>query len=362
VGAGNTVYSSLEGVLFNSNRTTLIQFPNGKAGVYTIPATVTSIVANAFNGSPNLINVTIGNNVTSIGRQAFADCGSLTNIAVGAGNTAYSSLGGVLCNYSQTTLIAYPAGQAPIYTIPSSVTSIVESAFYCCRSLSNVTIPATVTSIEVHPFGECTSLTNIAVDAGNPIYSSLDGILFNKSQTTLIICPAGKAGHYSVPDGVTLVGGSAFYRCYNLTSVTFPNSLSSIESRGFYACITLTDVYFRSNAPSLGGSDVFTYDNNATLYYLPGATNGWTSTFASRPTKLWNPTFSAAGLIAGAVSCTVTGTPSIPIAVDACTNLLNDSWTRLQTTNIPSTGSHAFHDSDSTNHPARYYRIVGPTS
>jgi hypothetical protein len=131
-------------------------------------------------------------------------------------------------------------------------------------------------------------LPSITVDTLNPVYSSVAGVLFNKSQTTLIEYPAGKAGtSYTIPNTVTNIGEVAFSSCSGLTSVTIPNSVTTIEFDAFYACSNLTGVYFQGNAPSLG-SDVFSGDNHATVYYLSGAT-GWGTTFGGRPTAMWTP-------------------------------------------------------------------------
>jgi len=108
----NSVYSDVDGVLFNQSLTTLVQYPGGIAGAYTIPNSVTSIGTNAFYGCESLTNVIIGTNVTSIGNDAFVWCSGLTSV-----------------------------------TIPDSVTKIGDYAFYDCSSLTNVTIGKGVTSI-----------------------------------------------------------------------------------------------------------------------------------------------------------------------------------------------------------------------
>ena len=88
VDALNPVYSSMNGVLFNAGQTTLIQFPGGVGGSYTIPATVTNIADTAFYYCQNLARVTIPDNVLSIGVAAFANCGGLTNVTIGNGVTS----------------------------------------------------------------------------------------------------------------------------------------------------------------------------------------------------------------------------------------------------------------------------------
>src|SRR5439155_5619457 len=88
-------------------------------------------------------------------------------------------------------------------TIGSNVTNIGLGAFVSCLSLTGITIPKRVTKIGNNAFLECTSLMAIDVDTLNPVYSSADGVLLNKSQTTLIECPWGKAGSYAIPNTVT---------------------------------------------------------------------------------------------------------------------------------------------------------------
>ncbi len=309
VDAANTYYCSVEGVLFNKSRTTLIQCSGGKIGSCTIPSIVTNIED-----------------------KAFLDCFSLTAINVDAANAYYSSMDGVLFNKSGTALIQCPGGKVGSFTIPSSVTNIRDDAFchcmsltsitiplsvtniggsgfYNCVSLTNVTIPGSVTrigyyaflgccrltsitippsvkNIEIEAFSDCASMTAINVDAENAYYSSVDGVLFNKSRTALIQCPGGKVGSYTLPNGVTNIGYDALLRCTSLTSITVPISVTSIGDFAFYGCISLTGVCFQGNAPSVG--QAILDSDNTTVYYLPGTT-GWGSTFAGRSTVLWTP-------------------------------------------------------------------------
>jgi len=372
VDALNSVYSSVDGVLFDKSQTKLIQCPGGKAGSYTIGTNVTSIGDDAFDGCSSLSSVTIPNSVTSIGDRAFYDCYSLTNVTIGnsvtkIGSYAFSdcySLTNVTIGNSVTSIgdrAFSDCRSLTSVTTGNSVTSIGDKAFYDCRSLTNVTtgnsvtrigsaafdgctslsgvkVPNSVTSIGSAAFSQCTSLKAITVDALNSFYSSVGGVLFDKSQTTLIQCPKGKAGSYTIPNSVTRIGdaglvtripypegeagrhtipnsivttgGSAFFECSSLTSVTIPNSVTNIGSYAFYSCRSLTNVTignsvtgigdwvfgdctsltavcFKGNAPRLG-SAVFNADNHATIYYLPGTT-GWGRTFGGRPTMLWKP-------------------------------------------------------------------------
>jgi hypothetical protein len=152
------------------------------------------------------------------------------------------------------------------------------------------------------------------VDPQNFAYSSANGILFNKSQSLLILCPPAFTGactisnsvthigdwafwdctgltSVTIPDSVTNIGDGAFFGCSSLTSITIPDSITSIGEQAFGDCTSLTSVYFQGDAPSLGPltSTVFEGDANTTVYYLLGTT-GWGATFGGRPTMAMPPT------------------------------------------------------------------------
>ena len=126
VDTANTAYSSVNGVLFNKEKTKLIRYPEGKTYTsYAIPSSVTNIGDSAFCECYRLTSITIPNSVTSIGDDAFSNCGIKS------------------------------------ITIPNGVTSIGSGAFYDCRSLTSITIPDSVTSIGNWAFKYCTGLKDV---------------------------------------------------------------------------------------------------------------------------------------------------------------------------------------------------------
>jgi len=286
-----------------------------------IPNTVTNIGDSAFAACASLPGVAIPGSVTSVGDSAFAGCTRLASLTIsngvaGIGNNAFSSCTNLVSLTIPGSVTSIGSGafdhctRLASLTISNGVASIGDSAFAACASLTKVTIPNSVTSLGNAAFAACTRLNAITVGALNPAYSSVAGVLFNKSQTTLLAYPAGKAGStyaitnsvtsigsaafqacaglakVTIPNSVTNIGDFAFAACAGLAKITIPNSVASLGGDAFAACTNLTGIYFQGDAPGVG-SDVFSADNQATVYCLPGTT-GWASPFAGRPTVLWD--------------------------------------------------------------------------
>ncbi|MES2920257.1 MAG: leucine-rich repeat protein [Verrucomicrobiota bacterium] len=186
----NPSYVSLNGVVFDKQIRTLVAYPGGKNGSYSIPGSVTSIRDRAFSGCTGLTGVTIPNSVTSIGHYTFSGCTGLTGITI---PNSVTSIG----HYTFTGCTRLTG-----ITIPNSVTSIGDEAFYYCTSLARVTIGNGVTSIGVSAFIRCDGLTNV-----------------------------------TIPSSVTSIGDSAFVSCTSLTRAAFlGNAPSSMGQSVFTGC------------------------------------------------------------------------------------------------------------------------------
>ena len=260
VDANNTAYySDAVGVLYNKEKTELIQAPaKARLGDYVVPEGVTSIGNVAFNGCKNLTSVTIPESVTYIGGGEFRGCDELIGIWVDKNNTTYcSDEVGVLYNKEKTELIHVPRrAKLGDYVIPEGVTTVgssYEGGFDGCTELTSITIPASVTKIDYWVFSGCTELSAIWVDADNTAYSSdARGILYNKEKTALVHAPAKAAlGDYSVPAGVTRIMDQAFTGCKNLTSITIPEGVETIYYMAFSSCTNLKKVILPSTATDI---------------------------------------------------------------------------------------------------------------
>jgi len=262
VAAENPSFAAVDGVLIEKARAELVQYPPAKNVTnYNVPEGITSIRAWAFDGCENyadspcapLARIRIPDSVSSIGEGAFNGCPRLQSVEVGENNAFYSGRDGVLLDKAETQLLLYPRNRHhSIYTIPAGVTSIPPLAFARNYRLAQTTIPAGVKSIGERAFEGCSRLERVQVDPDNPAYSSIDGVLFNKQATVLLLYPPAKSQSYSIPDGVVSVGDRAFSATYNLTNITFAQSVRSIGEWAFQSCSTLARVSIPEGVERIG--------------------------------------------------------------------------------------------------------------
>ena len=225
------------------------------------------------------------------------------------------------------TITGATALSGPI-TIPGTinglpVTSVAQSALQGLAGVTSITIPASVTSLGTGPFAYCTSLGVIYVEAGNPSYASVDGVLYDSALTTLIQYPPGATGStapqvsvrtadvaaatisaagrsmalisgpgrssmnpdtgsgltFVIPSCVTSVGAGAFAGSVNLTGVTVPSSVTGIGAGAFAGCTSLSTVNFLGNAAAADAT-AFNGDGNLSEVFYPTGATGWGATFA----------------------------------------------------------------------------------
>lgn len=273
--------SDSAGVLFDKNKTTLIKAPGAISGEYVIANNVTSIGDSAFARCTSLTSITIPDSVTSIGDFAFSDCTSLTGIEIPDSVTSIGSAAFQYC--TSLTNIA----------ISNSVTKIDTSTFQYCTNLSSITIPTSVTKIGNSAFDSCDKLETVYFEGSQ---SQWNAITIGEYRNTAIVnanivfavceyvngcCACGKgdpavynyivtsdmafitgveksiSGAITIPSAlggypVVQILGSAFSQCYNITSVTIPNTITLIGDYTFLSCTSLTDITIPDSITSIG--------------------------------------------------------------------------------------------------------------
>lgn len=194
-----------------------------------ITYTVVGIGDYAFESSSGVVSVKLPSTIQYIGDRAFYDCSNLQSITVNGNNPNFSSVDGVLFDHDKKMLLAYPGGVSGSYTIPSSVELLDRYAFMKC-------------------FG----LTSLEVDASNRNFTSADGVLYDKTGTTLLVYPCGRDGGFVVPDRVVAIGESAFAYCDGLSSVVLPENLMTISYEAFHSCSELQEIKIPEGVITIG--------------------------------------------------------------------------------------------------------------
>lgn len=282
----NATYTSTSGILFNNDKTTLIAYPSGKrVETYTVPASVQSIRNYAFYNN-QFYSIVIPTSVSSIELGAFRTNENLQTITVTEPNESYTSIGGVLFNDTEATLVAYPHSKSAYsYSIPDGVMEIGDFAFYGQRHLSDISIPPTVTSIGDFAFYEAWEVEYVNLDAEGELTSigdsAFEGAQWLKSM--------------QIPDSVKTIGSRAFVQT-DLVSIDIPAGLESIgsdafEDMGFLERITVNES--NSNYESLDGvlfdesiSTLIAYpvERGRAYYTIPlGVTSISTTAFSAQP-------------------------------------------------------------------------------
>lgn len=236
----------------------------GKRSLETIllPPTIKSIGDFAFTNCYNLKGaLEIPASVTdTIGRQAFAYCSQLTSLKLSGvkfiGSSAFHGCSGL----SGTVII------------PDSVLSIQLWAFAYCDHLQTVQLSSTVSEIVSSAFYNCSA--TFTIDASNQSFSTLNGVLFNADQSTILQYPIGKIGSYTLPQTVTTIAKGSFTNCTGLTSIVMPDGTSMIEDYAFSGCINLSGVVKIATGVFSIGMNVFENCSNITSIELPSGLAG----------------------------------------------------------------------------------------
>lgn len=215
-------------------------------GEVTVKDGTTIIADAAFRNCKKITKVTIPEGVTALGLISFRDCAALADVSLPSSLKKIGAYAFLNCTALKT--VALPEGL-----------EVIDRFSFNNSGITEITIPASVKTIGDYVFCNSDELAKIDVAEENENYSSVDGILYDKEQTTLVYCPYGidfnndmlpetvtvigngalegsEFEEYTVPDGITAIGDGAFANCANLKKITIPESVTEIADDAFAKC------------------------------------------------------------------------------------------------------------------------------
>ena len=297
VDSENPCYSNDEqGVLFNKDKTNLIHYPSGKSNTeYVIPDTVITITPSAFDDCNRLTHITIGKSVKNLNTDYFRKTNNLKTIAVSNENEYFSSdICGILFNKDKTELLFCPKQNPETeYTIPETVLSVSNKAFYENQNLVSLIISDSVVDIGTKAFEDCAKLTKVTI--GNNVNNISQSVFYNcgnlkeviignsiKSIDKNAFSGCKNLFSISIPPSVEEIGDFAFWECHSLTSIKIPASVKAISNTAFMLCENINEFTVSPDNISYSNDEhgvlfnidkteliQFPYGCNLTEYYIP---------------------------------------------------------------------------------------------
>lgn len=227
--------ATIKGTEVEFNKEVTITKVQDATGDFVIPAEidgcrVTGIGYRAFEACRNLKSVTIPDSIVSVADDAFYCCDRLDAFVVGDGNARYKTVQGLLIEDGRT-LVAVPRTFTDV-VLPSNVIRIGNCAFSSCKELRTVTIPDSVESVGMLAFCHCINLTDVVIpysvkSLGDSAFAFCDNLR-----------------NVTISDGVKIIGKHAFFLCKSLTEMEIPGSIDEIGDCAFGSCFELKRVVF----------------------------------------------------------------------------------------------------------------------
>ena len=271
----NENYKDIDGVVFNINEDTLIEYPSGNTRTsYTIQSGVETVFDSAFYGSWNLTQIYLPEGLTYIQRYAFYDVENLMSMSMPdsvymISNYAFAydwNMSSVYFTENATLprisygAFAYSGLQS--FRVPASVSTMAQGAFEGCKNLTSFTFAANskLESISAYMFDGCDNLQSITFENGSKLTSiqahglegmrRLTNVNFGNAALTNIdnfafrFCES--LGTLTIPSGVTYIGRYAFFGCKSMTTLTIPATVEYIGRYAFHYAENL-DIYFEAD-------------------------------------------------------------------------------------------------------------------
>ena len=282
--------SSLEELDFGSNSSLEVIESQAFVGCshlknLTLPNSLLKIGKKAFYGCSAIEKIEIPSSLKTIETWAFENCLALSTITVKSGNSTFTSRDNVLFSDNMKTLVKYPSGKINTsYTIPSSVTTISDSAFsnartleevtlpsslktignsafISCLKLKGITIPSSVTTLSESAFQNCTSIKFVKFEAGSKL-AKIEKFAFSS-------CTSLEEVDFGNTTTLINIGQDSFHYCEKLTSITIPDSVERIDGFAFEYCGLKTVIFGKNSKLTSLGTNVFTFCESLNNVVLP---------------------------------------------------------------------------------------------
>lgn len=302
------------GVLYNKNKTDLIRYPIGNTiEEFSIPNSVKTIKTGALKNSVWLRNINIPTGVSAIESQAFQLCTSLESIVLPSGLTDILSetfygcenlcsvtlpssistiKNGAFENCLALSKLTIPEKVAEIgyrafsntdicsLSIPNSVETIESNSFAYCDNLEYVYIGSGISNLSSSAFYGCNKLSKINISSYNKTYCAIDGVLFSKDKTEIVIYPSGKMdSNYKIPDGVVKIYSDTFNTCNNLKTLAISKDVEvlgkengslyfvgiALDPDVFTMCDGLVEFIVDAENPYFTSEDGILYNKDKTM-------------------------------------------------------------------------------------------------
>ena len=227
-----------------------------------IPDNVTKLVDYVFSGRPHITSITIPESVTDIGEGAFAYCCSLKEV-----------------------------------TIPGSITKISHDAFQGCKELTELIISEGVEYIESNAFEGCEKLSSIKfpksiVNIGQLAFDGTEWLRNEQKRSDFVIVNGIliyaeiTSEEIFIPNTVRCIGDGVYNDCYNITSITIPDSVNRI-GEAFDGCLKLKNIYYTGSKSDWDKIQISEFNwliTNTLIYYHYGKPHSYTETITQEPT------------------------------------------------------------------------------
>ena len=285
VNSSNSSYASVSGVVFSKDMKTLVCYPSGKAGAYTIPGSVTEVEEYAFYNAEKMTSLTIPDSVETIHTSTFESSNALSKVTVPGsieaitGRAFYgcSALSQVVVQRGVKTLqrasFAY-CGSLKTVILPETVTTMQSSVFLNCENLERIYIPPSVVSIDDNPFQGSSQVTIYGIKP------SVASRFASKYDIPFVdITGFGEAGGWTPMDEADLVLPGdlkevdvAAFMNTKAEVIVIPEQVTAIRSRAFANNKQLREIYIPASVTTIADTAFDGCTEDLVIYGWPGTT------------------------------------------------------------------------------------------